>query len=152
MSTFHNLKQPNSLTYRDNRLPNSHWSNLSLKLETEKVSAHFKDTERQKHCLTSMSSCVKFSGSSPIMLARCLFPMLNSSTCFWMNSIVNFSGPAAARFFLWRAELIHICLLRTWGGHQLLKDMLCQSIHDYSQTSTTVSNCCKKTAELSLRR
>ncbi|TNN39857.1 hypothetical protein EYF80_049971 [Liparis tanakae] len=63
--------------------------------------------------LTSMSSWVKVSGSSPIMLARCRFPMLNSSTCFWMNSTVNFSGPAAARFFLRSAELPHSCLLRT---------------------------------------
>lgn len=68
--------------------------------------------------LTSMSSWVKFSGSSPIMLARCRLPMLNSSTCFWMNSRVNFSGPAAARFFLRRPELTHIGLLRTWTGRK----------------------------------
>jgi len=36
--------------------------------------------------LTSTSSCVKVSGSSPIMFARCLFPTLYWSNCSFKNS------------------------------------------------------------------
>jgi len=36
--------------------------------------------------LTSTSSCVKVSGSSPIMFARCLFPTLYWCNCSFKNS------------------------------------------------------------------
>ena len=68
--------------------------------------------------LTSMSSCVNVSGSSPIMLAKCRLPMLNSSICFLMYSSENFSGPAAARFFRHAVEDTHICLLSSWRDKQ----------------------------------
>lgn len=74
--------------------------------------------------LTSMSSCVSVSGSSPIILARCRLPMLKSSTCFLINSSENFSGPAAARFFRRRQQLVHICLLTSWKEREQKKDLV----------------------------
>jgi hypothetical protein len=49
--------------------------------------------------LTSISSSAKVSGSSPIMLAKCLFPILNSSICFLIKSSVYDSCLEAWTFF-----------------------------------------------------
>lgn len=101
------------------RIYPSDWSeNIKKKFCTSQWTHERPLIQTTLQSLTSTSSWVKFSGSSPIMLARCRFPMSNSSTCFWMNSIVNFSGPAAARFFLRWAELTQIRLLSTWRGGQ----------------------------------